>query len=68
MVVSLVLDEPTVRLEICDDGVGFDPEAGLVDAGIGMDGMYERAAAIGGRLDVSSSPGSGSAISVEVTL
>jgi signal transduction histidine kinase len=66
VVVCLTLDEPTVVLEITDDGIGFDPEAGLEDAGLGMDGMYERAAEIGGQLTVESELGEGSKIRVEV--
>jgi signal transduction histidine kinase len=64
--VCLTLDEPIIVLEIIDDGIGFDPDAGLEDAGLGMDGMYERAAEIGGQLIVESRPGSGSKVRVEV--
>jgi signal transduction histidine kinase len=64
--VSLTLDGPTIVLEISDNGIGFDPDAGLEDAGLGLDGMYERAAEMGGKLIVDSKPGSGSTIRVEV--
>lgn len=64
--VCLSLGGPTVVLEIIDDGIGFDPEAGLEDPGLGMDGMYERAAEIGGELIVESKPGFGARVRVEV--
>jgi signal transduction histidine kinase/ligand-binding sensor domain-containing protein len=64
--VCLTLDEPIIVLEIIDDGIGFDPDEGLEDAGLGMDGMYERAVEIGGQFIVESKPGSGSKIRVEV--
>ncbi len=64
--VSLIINEPMVTLEISDDGIGFDPVAGLEDAGLGMDGMYERAEQLGGKLIVESTPGTGTTIRVEV--
>ena len=63
--VNIALDfEPRgVRLEVGDDGVGFDVAATQLDPhrGIGLRNMRERVAAIGGRLDVRSSA-TGSAI------
>jgi len=63
--VSIALDFGArgVRLEVGDDGVGFDVAATQLDPrrGIGLRNMRERIAAIGGRLDVRSSA-SGSAI------
>jgi signal transduction histidine kinase len=56
----------TARLEITDDGEGFIMEpAGRFDA-YGLLGMRERADAIGGTLDISSSPGSGTRVSCAV--
>jgi signal transduction histidine kinase len=56
----------SVTLEIQDDGVGFDPDAALVQGGLGLSGMEERAARFGGRLTVTSSPGNGTCVEVEV--
>jgi signal transduction histidine kinase len=59
-----------LRVEIKDDGCGFDPlavrrsEAG----GMGMLGMSERAALVGGTVTFSSRPGSGTTVRVEVPL
>ena len=55
--VRLVRQVDIVVLEVTDDGVGFDP-AGSV-GGLGLRNMRERAFNVGGRLDVHSTPGSG---------
>jgi signal transduction histidine kinase len=53
-----------VRLEVADDGIGFDPD--LLNGGYGLRGMRARAGEIGGTLMVRSAPGAGAAVSVEV--
>ena len=53
--VSVTLDYDAVRIEVTDDGRGFDPDA-RVD-GFGLIGMRERVALAHGRLDIESSPG-----------
>jgi signal transduction histidine kinase len=54
-----------LRLEVTDDGVGFDPRA--TPAGrFGLSGMAERAALIGAALRVESRPGAGTRIVLEV--
>jgi signal transduction histidine kinase len=50
-----------------DDGAGFDPDA-TREGGVGLLGMRERLALLGGRLDVESRPGGGTALAVEVPL
>ncbi|GAA4217405.1 sensor histidine kinase [Actinocatenispora rupis] len=52
-----------VRLDVTDDGAGFDPGAA---AGFGLAGMRERVAQAGGHLAISSTPGSGTTVTVEV--
>jgi signal transduction histidine kinase len=47
--------EGELRIEVHDDGIGFDP--GSVDAGFGLAGMQERAALAGGVLSLDSSAG-----------
>ena len=54
----------TVRLEVRDDGRGLPAEA--TGAGFGLLGLTERAARLGGRLDVASDPGQGTRVLVEV--
>ena len=51
--VTLTYTDVDVRLAVTDDGVGFDPDAAR--AGYGIAGMRDRLAAVGGRLEVSSS-------------
>ena len=54
-------------IEICDDGVGFDPAA--VEAGhYGLLGMRERIRLAGGRLEVQSAPGKGTCIVIRFPL
>ena len=56
-----------LRLNIQDDGTGFDPEMALAKAGHwGFRGMRERASQIGATFDVESAPGRGTRIDVAV--
>ena len=64
--VSLRYDQPTVVLEIRDDGIGFDPDEVQDLGGMGLRGMQERAEQLGGRFLLKSSPESGTLIRVEV--
>jgi signal transduction histidine kinase/DNA-binding NarL/FixJ family response regulator len=51
-------------VEVVDEGRGFDPRA----AGAGLAGMRERAALLGGRLSLESSPGEGTRVRLELPL
>ena len=53
-----------VRLEIRDDGAGFDTAA--VNGGHGLRGMRARADEVGGTVSVRSHPGHGTSVQVEV--
>jgi two-component system, NarL family, sensor histidine kinase DevS len=64
--IALTKTEGAVNAVIEDDGQGFDPEAS--DGGIGLIGMRERLALLGGRLRVESSPETGTTIAAEVPL
>jgi signal transduction histidine kinase len=64
--VSLDRGERAVVLEIVDDGVGFDPSTVVEGGGLGMEGMIERAAQMGGKLVLDSEPGGGARVRVEV--
>lgn len=56
-----------LRLEVVDDGVGFDPaDPELRSHHLGLTSMEERARELGGRLVVSSAPGAGTTVSLEV--
>jgi signal transduction histidine kinase len=52
-----------VSLDICDDGRGFDASA---PPGFGLDGMRRRVRQVGGALRLTSAPGTGTAITIEV--
>lgn len=54
-----------VKLEIKDDGCGFDP-AGLPSGGMGLANMSVRARQAGGELRVETAPGSGARVLVKV--
>jgi signal transduction histidine kinase len=64
-VVRLRLRRP-LRLEVKDEGQGFDPLA-AAGAGLGLDGMRERAAERGWSFLVTSRPGAGTRVVVEET-
>ncbi|MGC5029063.1 sensor histidine kinase [Micromonospora sp. DT229] len=57
-----------VTLDVRDDGTGFDAEAAAPkpDGGYGLTAMRQRVTEVGGRLDVESEPGGGTAISASV--
>jgi signal transduction histidine kinase len=63
--VELVLDyaDASVRVVVRDDGAGSD---GGASPGFGLLGLRERAEQLGGKLDFTSAPGEGSALSMEV--
>ena len=55
-----------VRLVIEDDGIGFDAGGGANGRGFGLVGMRERAALVGGSLEIESAPGQGTTVFVRV--
>lgn len=57
-------EDGSARLEVSDDGRGFDPLAPR--AGFGIDGMSERVALAGGTFEVVSTPGHGTVVRVHL--
>ncbi len=55
-----------IRLEVSDDGAGFDPASAPHRGGLGLASMRERAETMGGSFEVESAPGRGTTIRVEV--
>ena len=64
VLVSLKLEGDDVVAEVADDGRGFDPAG---PAGVGLRSMRERAAALGGDLEVESVPGGGTRVRLRVS-
>ena len=56
-----------VTLDVDDDGVGFAAVPGpRQDSGFGLPGLKERLAAVGGWLEVESTPGEGTTVVAQV--
>jgi signal transduction histidine kinase len=70
--VALRSDDDALSLSVVDDGQGFDPQARTPVSdqpkGIGLLGMQERLALLGGRLRIESSPGRGACLIAQVPL
>lgn len=64
--VSLQVRDGGARLEVEDDGRGFEPASAA--GGIGLTGMRERACAVGATLAIDSRPGRGTRVAVEAPL
>jgi signal transduction histidine kinase len=62
---KLECDARGIALEVSDDGTGFDP-AGDFSGHLGLKSMRERAARLGGTLEVESTPGEGTSIRVRI--
>ena len=69
---TFAVEDETARLEIVDDGIGFDtferPLGGDEMGGYGLLSMAERAEIVGGRLNIRSRPGSGTAVTATIPL
>lgn len=70
--VSVVLDHGASMVDavVEDDGCGFQIQKEQLDgsAGLGIQGMYERARLLGGRVDIETSLGRGAAVYVHLPL
>jgi len=63
--ITIVRKDGAVVAVIEDDGRGFDPAAARAD-GLGIIGIRERVALVGGRVTVEATPGAGTTLAVEV--
>jgi signal transduction histidine kinase len=68
MTVQLRQVQTSVILEMIDDGVGFAPETIRKTGGLGLRGIAERVAQLGGQLTIQSAPGVGTHLRVEIEL
>ena len=66
VVVELSDDDAALRLEVRDDGEGFAADA--VTPGMGLAGIHERIAAVGGEASIRSRPGAGTRVSAHIPL
>jgi signal transduction histidine kinase len=57
-----------IHLDVCDSGVGFDPQEQRVTFGLGLISMRERLNLVGGELSVASEPSGGTQIKACVPL
>jgi len=55
-------------LRVRDNGQGFDPEDPSISKSLGLLGMRERAALLGGRVNISSAPGKGTTVTAWIPL
>lgn len=73
VVVTLACQDDVVRLDIVDDGVGFDvakweASTPTAEAGYGLGFIRSRLVQLGGGIDIVSSPGEGTTLSAHVPL
>lgn len=66
--VTITAADGAVRLEIADDGIGFDPLAPAAEGHNGLTNMRRRAEALGGTLRVDTGEGNGTRIIVSLPL
>lgn len=64
--VTLTMVGSRARAVVDDDGVGFDPAAPKTRPHLGLVGMAERAELVGATVEVSSSPGAGTTVMLDV--
>jgi len=67
--INLLLDstDMSIRLSVRDNGTGFDAKTALAKPmSFGLAGMRERAALLGGKLQVRSAPGKGATVTLEL--
>jgi signal transduction histidine kinase len=63
-----VTDGQRIEFEVSDDGCGFDPWAVVDKGGMGLTSIRERAEGLRGALSLSSAPGQGTTLKVDVYL
>ena len=57
-----------IRLEVIDDGRGFDLPAAMREGGLGLISMHERIGLVHGRIGIESRPGSGTRVDAAIPL
>lgn len=66
--VVLAMKEGSLHIRVHDDGRGLDLESGHRNLSFGLSGMRERAAMLGGKLEITSKPGEGTTVDALIPL
>ena len=66
--IALAANEQSLVMSITDNGCGFDSGSIICPTCVGLVGIKERAVSVGGKADITSSPGQGTTIKVEAPL
>jgi signal transduction histidine kinase len=66
IVIRLALNDQGLSFEVSDDGSGLDPASGRQEGDSGLTLMREYIDAVGGRLDIRSTPGRGTRVSATI--
>lgn len=65
--VELIMEDDKLQVSVADDGVGFDPVAPRQSRRLGLVSMSERAQALQAEFSISSAPGRGTVVALELT-
>jgi signal transduction histidine kinase len=57
-----------IRLEVCDNGCGFEPDHASEHGGLGLISLRERTARLGGEIHIRSAPGQGTTVIVDLQI
>jgi len=66
--VRIHINAGRLELEVRDNGRGFDPDIASTQGGVGLVGIRERVEELGGTLEITSAPGKGTSITVNLTV
>ena len=66
IIIKITSSDDHLRVEICDNGIGFDEETARKRNGLGIISMRERAEQIGGKFSIHSEPNSYTCVCVEI--
>ena len=66
--VDLRVRDARLRLQVSDDGKGFEQTQVVAGRNFGLLGMRERVAMLGGRFEITSAEGAGTTITIEVAI
>ena len=65
--VNMAVADGVLQVRVQDDGQGFDAqERALSGGGMGLTGMRERASLVGGDLSITSEPGEGTTVDLQI--